>query len=248
MSVSPQPSATPAPPANVPSAGSTSAIASGWSFDYGFFGVALGLVVLVGLVSWLYLPPHRQTPGNHAPDGAAAAVATIGGRHRQLIDFSLTERSGRTVTRHDLDGQILVVSFVFTGCSLNCRRVNDRMEQIQQRVLGVPGVRLLSFTVDPQSDSPSALGKFAASYHADTDRWWFLTGDKTAVYRVIETCFLSRSTELAGIIPGGFGQIDHILLLDAAGTVRGSFNGTSERAADEILASITRLRAEAKPL
>ena len=49
---------------------------------------------------------------------------------RELIDFTLTDRTGLTVTRADLDGKFLVVNFVFTGCSISCLQVNYRMAEI----------------------------------------------------------------------------------------------------------------------
>jgi len=51
---------------------------------------------------------------------------------RQLIDFTLTERSVRAITRSELTNQFLAVNFVLTSCSLVCRWVNHRMEEIQR--------------------------------------------------------------------------------------------------------------------
>ena len=103
---------------------------------------------------------------------------------RHLVEFKLTDRSGRSVTQADLTGKFLVVNFVFTSCSLSCRAVNDRMEEIQRLVAGVNDVRLVSLTVDPRSDTPSVLARFADGYYADTNRWLFLTGDKAELYRL----------------------------------------------------------------
>jgi protein SCO1/2/putative membrane protein len=79
--------------------------------------------------------------------GVAAAVAWFAGNReraafsasppdhpRRLVEFNLTDRSGRSVTHADLAGKFLVVNFVFTSCSLSCRAVNDRMEEIQRLV------------------------------------------------------------------------------------------------------------------
>lgn len=230
-------------PVSVANDGSESAPPWARNPDRVLIWVALGLVGLTGLFSWLLPRPGSQTNRGDNLAGSAAA-ATMEGRRRQLIDFSLTECNGQAVTRQDLQGKILVVSFVFTGCSLNCRSVNNRMEEIQGRIRRASDVRLVSITVDPRSDSPSALAQFAAGYHADTNHWWFLTGNKAEVYGVLETCFLSKSQQLAGTIPGGFRDTDRIMLVDPTGTVRGSFAGTSPQAPDEIMKGIAYLRAE----
>ena len=95
---------------------------------------------------------------------------------RQLADFSLTDSTGRAVTREDMDGKILAVSFLFTGCGLTCPEVSQRMADIQRLTTNQPDVRLVSLTVDPRSDTPPVLAKWGARYGADTNRWLLLTG------------------------------------------------------------------------
>ena len=161
---------------------------------------------------------------------------------RHLVEFNLTDRSGSSVTQADLAGKFLVVNFVFTSCSLSCRAVNDRMEEIQGLVADASDVRLVSLTVDPRSDTPSVLAKFADGYHADTNRWLFLTGDKAELYRVIETSFIPKSPELEGLIPGGFSSTDRIMLVDPEGDVWASFDGLRRNAASAVVAEIERRR------
>jgi protein SCO1/2 len=183
--------------------------------------------------------------------GVAAAVACFAGKRersafsasppdhpRRLVEFKLTDRSGRSVTQADLVGKFLVVNFVFTSCSLSCRAVNDRMEEIQRLVAGASDVRLVSLTVDPRSDTPSVLARFADGYHADTNRWLFLTGDKAELYRVIETSFIPKAPELEGLIPGGFTSTDRIMLVDPEGNVWASFDGLKRNAASAVVAEI----------
>jgi protein SCO1 len=187
--------------------------------------------------------------------GVAVAVACFAGRRqgaalsasapdhpRRLVEFNLTDRSGRSVTQADLAGKFLVVNFVFTSCSLSCRAVNDRMEEIQRLVADATDVRLVSFTVDPRSDTPSVLARFADGYHADPNRWLFLTGDKAELYRVIETSFIPKSPELEGLIPGGFSSTDRIMLVDPKGGVWASFDGLRRNAASAVVAEIEERR------
>ena len=61
---------------------------------------------------------------------------------RQLVDFSLTDRTGRTVTRADLNGKILVVDFLLTSCSATCPEVNRRMAEIQSLTTNQSDVQL----------------------------------------------------------------------------------------------------------
>jgi cytochrome oxidase Cu insertion factor (SCO1/SenC/PrrC family) len=164
-------------------------------------------------------------------------------RPRTLVDFSLVDRTGRTVTRAELTNQFLVVNSLFTSCSLSCRAVNDRMEEIQRLTAGMPDVRLVSLTVDPRTDTVPVLARFADRYHADTNRWLFLTGDKKELYRLLETSFSGRAQALASQIPGGFTHTDRILLLDRQGAVRESFDGLAKATPRNVVAAVERLRS-----
>ena len=183
--------------------------------------------------------------------GVAAAVAYFAGtgekqplaasppdHPRHLVEFKLTDRSGRSIKQADLAGKFVVVNFVFTSCSLSCRAVSDRMEEIQRLTAGASDVRLVSLTVDPRSDTPSVLARFADGHHADTNRWLFLTGDKAELYRVIETSFVPKSPELEGLIPGGFASTDRIMLVDPEGDVWASFDGLKRDAPSAVVAEL----------
>lgn len=163
---------------------------------------------------------------------------------RQLADFSFTERNGQTVTRDSLHGKFLVVNFIHTGCSISCAMVNRQMSKVQEIVSGQDDVQLLSLTVDPITDTPAALSKFAEQFGADQARWLFLTGDKRAIYQLIETSFLSRDTNATHMeMPGGFRKADHIALVDRDGRVRRYFPGMKFETPGAIVKAIEELRA-----
>ena len=113
---------------------------------------------------------------------------------RRLESFSLTNSTGRTVTREELDGKFLAVSFLFTSCSLTCPEVSKRMAEIQHRTATNNDVRLLSLTVDPRSDTPPVLAKWGERFGADTNRWLMLTGGKVQLHQLIGTSFLATET------------------------------------------------------
>lgn len=197
-------------------------------FGLGLLASSLGAVLV--LVTGNTPAPPATVP---APD-----------HPRQLIDFSLTDRTGRRVSRTDLQGRIVVVNFMFTSCSLSCRSVNDRMQEIQSLVAQAPDVLLLSLTVDPRTDSPQVLSTFAEGLHADTNKWLFLTGDKARVHQLIETSFLPRTTQASGLIPGGFDGTHLIMLVDPSGRVAGSFDGMNPGIATAVANEIKNIRTQ----
>lgn len=166
-------------------------------------------------------------------------------RERHLIDFSLTDRTGRTVTRGDLSNQFLVVNFVFTSCSVSCLQVSRHMAAIQKLVADQPDVRLVSLTVDPRTDTPPVLARFADRFGADTNRWLFLTGAKQTLHPLIETSFLDRGREDDwNPMPGGFLDADRLVVVDPSGRVRAYFNGMKSTAPREVAEALNRLRTE----
>jgi cytochrome oxidase Cu insertion factor (SCO1/SenC/PrrC family) len=170
---------------------------------------------------------------------------SVSGSPRYLIDFALTDRTGRSVTRADLTNQFLVVNFVFTSCSVSCLQVSRHMARIQELVAGQNDVRLVSFTVDPRTDTPSVLAKFGARLGADTNRWLLLTGDKAVVHSVIKTCFLDRKTDpVGGAMPGGFMHADQIAVVDPRGQVRAFFDGMKSGTPHDVANTIASLRNE----
>lgn len=175
-----------------------------------------------------------------------AAPALIEPDHtRELVNFSLTNSDGGVVTRRDLDGKILVVDFLFTSCSLTCPAVNGQMAQIQNLTTNDPDVKLVSLTVDPRDDTPSVLQKYGAGFGADTNRWFFLTGNRSVLYNLIGTSFLSRDADDPfGYMPGNFAHTERIAIVDSRGKLQGYFDGLNQETAGAVVEEVNKLRRQ----
>jgi cytochrome oxidase Cu insertion factor (SCO1/SenC/PrrC family) len=131
---------------------------------------------------------HRTVPsagstGAQAPSdraGDPGALESLG-RHGEVPFFSLTERSGRRVTRDDLRGVVWVVDFIYTECTDTCPTQSLAFARLQQEFAGAPDFRLVSISVDPEHDTPAVLREYARRYGAG-ERGWFLTGDRRSIY------------------------------------------------------------------
>lgn len=210
-----------------------------WDERIFFAAVAAGALVILLVFGGMTLLAKRS----------AAPPATVADASLDpllpLADFSLTDQRERPVRRADLQGKLLVVNFVFTGCSLSCMAVNDRMAEVQQAVATRPDVQLLSITVDPKSDTPQALAKFSERFGADPNRWRFLTGPQTNVYSLLEKSFLGPpNPHFVGLVPGGFDGTHRIAVVDRSGKVRALFNGENKSAATNVLQILDKLRTE----
>jgi len=201
-----------------------------------FLIIVLALAAIAGVGSWFAATAlaHRDHLHGIEPDKA-----------RQLEKFSLTDATGRTVTREALDGKILAVSFLFTSCSLTCPEVSKRMAEIQRLTTNQTDVRLLSLTVDPRSDTPPVLMKWGEHYGADTNRWFLLTGDKTTLHQLIGDSFLATdSSDPFNSMPGNFTGTERIAVVDKHGKVRVFFDGLRPETPAAVVAEMARLRQE----
>ena len=111
--------------------------------------------------------------------------------HQTVPDFQLVERSGQQFARQGLANHIWVANFVFTRCPGVCPLLSARMSKLQTALEGAhqTSVRLLSFSVDPEWDTPERLKSYADQYSADPTRWLFLTGDFDAVQHLVKKGF-----------------------------------------------------------
>ena len=164
--------------------------------------------------------------------------------------FALTAQDGREVSRDDYAGRVWIANFVFTDCPGPCPMLTSHMRDVQdllaERSLDVA---LVSFSVDPEKDTPEVLTQYGKTFGADFARWTFLTGDKQEIYDLILHGFLLAVSDgaVSAEYSAGPGIITHstrFVLIDQSGDVRGYYHGEEARVADEIVADAERLLAE----
>ena len=175
----------------------------------------------------------------------------------EIPSFSLTDQMGRTVTRDDIEGRVVLANFVFTNCTEFCPTLTPRMAQVQQRLreddfLGSE-VILLSFTVDPEYDSPDVLHAYANTHDADHDAWRFLTGTPEEMQRIVTDGFKLAYTEapksMEHLHPDGSVHIheynvvhtNRLALGDREGRVRAYYDGAVDWDMDLVLRDIRKL-------
>jgi len=152
--------------------------------------------------------------------------------------FELTAETGRAFDSKALDGKVWVADFIFTTCTGPCPRLSSLMHNVQQSVSGMAEVRLVSFSVDPEHDTPPALTAYAARYHAQPDRWRFLTGPREALDR------LARHDFQLSNVDGSLVHSTRFVLLDRQSRIRGYYGTSEEDPVSQIVRDIKRILAE----
>jgi protein SCO1/2 len=158
--------------------------------------------------------------------------------------FSLTDQEGQTVTDVGLRGNVLVLDFFFTSCRTVCPVQTSRMARVQEQIEGLPGVHLISFSVDPETDTPDVLKAYAGRYGADPSRWSFLTGAPEAMDEVVAGYW--QIVERVPRPDGAGFDIAHserFVLVDRAGQIRG-FYKTDEGGLEHLMRDLGAAIAE----
>ena len=104
-----------------------------------------------------------------------------------------------------------------------------------------PEIRFVSFTVDPARDTPEVLNEYAKRYNADTNRWMFLTGEKTALYDLCVKGFKLALEDSGGTEVEPITHSTRFVLVDKNAQIRGYYGGTDEE-------DLTKLSADVKKL
>jgi protein SCO1/2 len=143
----------------------------------------------------------------------------------QVPAFQLVDERGAPYTAASLQGHTTVVDFIFTRCPSSCPRLTARMGEIQKRLAGDgSAVRLASFSVDPENDTPAVLSQYAAQAGADLDRWSFVTGPVDDVIQIVVRGFKVSAAKVArGASDYDVTHGDWFVLVDRAGQIRGYY-------------------------
>src|SRR6476660_7043770 len=184
-------------------------------------GVAVvGLGVILGTALWLKLAPHSRL-GIEQTDSANGVK-----QYGSVPEFTLTERDGSIVSLSQLRGKIWIADFIYTSCTDTCPLQTAMMAKLQEEFAGKPDIQLVSFSVDPERDTPQALATYAAKYQADAKRWYFLTGPRDRVLRLVQDGFhlavaaLPSDTDPSGTIP----HSPRFVLIDKQARLRGAYD------------------------
>lgn len=193
--------------------------------------VTLLLIPLVtaGVLFWL-----RQVQVNALSHRPLPSYGTI-------PSFELVNQDAQPFGSRQLAGKIWIADFIFTSCPGPCPIISTRMSELQ-RPLVKSDVHLVSFSVDPEKDTPEVLRVYADKLRKEPLRWDFLTGARAAIYS------LSRDGFKLGISDDGDSQTPvhstRFVLVDRHGTIRGYYDALAADGVTKLLADTNHLLRE----
>ena len=154
----------------------------------------------------------------------------------QIPDFSLTSQEAKPFTQADMKGRVWVADFIFTSCGGACPLMTERMKKSIQTALhemraggGEAPAKIVSFSVDPERDSPEVLAQYAKNHGAEPELWVFLTGPLEEITRTVVQGFKISMGKVPSQAPNQdeIWEVVHgeqFLLIDRKGRIRGYYS------------------------
>jgi protein SCO1/2 len=155
-----------------------------------------------------------------------------------IPQFELVAQNGQPFHSQVLAGKIWVADFIYTTCPGPCPRMTSQMREVQDAVLKIPDVRLVSFTVDPAQDTPPVLTAYAKTHGAASSIWYFLTGPVTTLQT------LDRDAFKLGNIDGTLQHSTRFVLVDRQARIRGYYDTSDSSAIPKVISDIYELARE----
>ncbi len=161
------------------------------------------------------------------------------GSYGTVPAFEFTNQDGKPFGSAQLQGKIWIAGFIFTNCPGPCPMISSRMSKLQ-RPLENSDAHLVSFTVDPENDTPEVLKSYSERVGARPGRWDFLTGTEASLYSFIRDGFK------LGVSDGAeeMGEPIHttrVVLVDRKGVIRGYYDILAADAVTKLLADTSHL-------
>ena len=213
----------------------------------------LVLALLALTAAALFYGPNRRLLGGGEAGGGVEG-GTASGAPVQLDDFgevpgfTLVSQTGAEVQRTDLVGQVWIVDFIFTSCKGTCPVMSAQMRRVNEMLAKETGVKLVSFSVDPERDTPERLAAYGAEFGAQPERWLFLTGEKQQLRDLSTTGFhLPASDAPPAEVAQGAEIILHstrFVLVDREARIRGYYSGLDAKSVEQLVRDTRQLLSE----
>ena len=146
--------------------------------------------------------------------------------HHQVRAWHLTNQDGQASDTNFVHNKDYVMNGFFTTCPNICKDMTKAMRSVQMEFAANKEVALISYSVDPENDTPEKLKAYAERYSIDTKQWALLTGPKDSVYDLLKYSYFQIIEKL----PNGkdFIHSPNMLLVDKLRHIRGIYDGTKD--------------------
>lgn len=144
----------------------------------------------------------------------------------QVPEFKFVAENGENFGSQELRGKVYVANFMFTSCTTACPLLLQKVQKVQHRMRGVlDRAAIVSFTVDPETDTPAVLFDKAREIKANPHVWKFLNGPVDATRNLLVDGFkvpMGEKEYAASVMD--VAHSNKLVLVDQRGQIRGYYS------------------------
>lgn len=193
------------------------------------------VILLIPIIFFTYFEIKKQRTGIRLKKLPFLSKTT-------LPDFSFTTHTGGNITRDSVKNKILISDFFFTSCRGICPTLTREMLRVQDFIIHHPNLksqyRIISHTVDPETDDVVKLHKYAQAYGVDSTLWVLVTGDKKEIYDLAIDFYKLPAIQMMKDTLEPFVHSNRFVLVDKEGYIRGYYDGTDSNSVKQMMKDI----------
>ncbi|MEK4030064.1 MULTISPECIES: SCO family protein [Bacillaceae] len=160
----------------------------------------------------------------------------------EMQDFEHTNQNNKKVSLEDLKGKVWLADLIFTSCTTVCQPMTKNMADLQKMLKkeGVEDYRIVSFSVDPEVDTPDKLKEYISHFEVDEKKWDLLTGYDPEYIRD----FAEKNLQTLAVPDPNSNQVTHgtsFYLVNKEGKVVKNYSGAEEVPFEEIVQDVKTL-------
>jgi protein SCO1 len=157
-----------------------------------------------------------------------------------MPDFTFITQQDSIFKRADMNGKIVVANCIYTTCPGICKDMTGQMRRVEDYFQRNTNFKsdyvLLSFTVDPKTDTVQQLAAYAKEKGVRTKKWKFLTGNQDSLYNIIIKFLKLPALEQADLSAAEpFAHSEKMVLIDKGGFIRGYYDGTDSSTVNNLM-------------
>tara|TARA_Y100000589_G_scaffold216729_1_gene204449 strand:- start:48925 stop:49584 length:660 start_codon:yes stop_codon:yes gene_type:complete len=160
--------------------------------------------------------------------------------YHKVPSFSYLNQDSILITSESMKGKVWVADFFFTYCPTICPSMTTEMKRLNFETKDLEKeVQFMSFSIDPEHDTPRRLREYCQTYNIEASNWHFFTGDEKETHRLAKSFF--NGAERDDDADGGFGHTDYFVIVDTSGHVRGIYSGTNSEQVNLLQSDLRKL-------
>lgn len=158
----------------------------------------------------------------------------------KVPEYQFINQDSLAIDNSFTDGKIWIAHYFFTTCPTICPAMISGISDVQEKFKNDDEIRIVSFTVNPETDTPDVLKNYAQIKNIDTKQWQLVTGNKKSLYRFARKGLFIEATDGDGSL-NDFIHSEKLVLIDTNNKIRGYYDGTENSDIKLLINDIQRL-------